>query len=260
MFGLSRRRNCSNEHLPGMYLNKTFDFPGFAVGAVDPSLILPKLDLIKENDVVIGIPSNGVLSNGFSLIRKLLLSKSFKLTDHILEGHHFNLSKLLLAPTKIYVKSLLPLIKLRYFLAIAQITGKGLLENIPRILPQHLGVEIDARKWTMQSILQWIMKMGNVLENEMLRTFNCELGVVCLVKAHHVENTLTMLKNFGEEKASIIGKVIKRCDKTVEIKNFETLLMPHHQKQTQVKKKKSCCTYIWNWKKFTIFDSPNSKC
>lgn len=210
--------------MPGMYKSGIFDLAGFAVGAVNRDYILPKLDMIEEGDVVIGIPSSGVHSNGFSLIRKIISCKGFKLTDRILTNCKSSLAELLLLPTKVYAKCLLPLFKLRYLLAVAHITGGGLLENIPRILPKHLGVELDAKNWKMQPIFQWIMQTGEVLEDEMLQTFNCGLGMVCLIKPKNVNIVLKLLKDFGEPEANVIGKVIKRVNKLVIVNNFNLLL------------------------------------
>ncbi|RWS21727.1 trifunctional purine biosynthetic protein adenosine-3-like protein, partial [Leptotrombidium deliense] len=208
--------------MPGMYAADDFDLAGFAVGAVDRNRILPKIENIKEGDVIIGIPSSGVHSNGFSLVRKLLDKKRLTVNDITPFNRYATFGEVLLTPTKLYITSLLPLIKMDYIIALSHITGGGLLENIPRVLPRHLAVELDAKKWHIPKIFEWIFKEGNVEENEMLRTFNCGLGMICVVKSHFVDTVINGLRLSGETEACVVGKVIKRENESVIVHNFRS--------------------------------------
>ncbi|RWS17967.1 trifunctional purine biosynthetic protein adenosine-3-like protein [Dinothrombium tinctorium] len=225
-------RGCKQSHcaliggetaeMPGMYSKEDFDIAGFSVGAVERDSVLPKLENIEENDIVIGLPSSGVHSNGFSLIRKIFDSKGINFNDKTPFDKHITFGEVLLTPTKLYVNCLLPLIKMGYITALSHITGGGLLENIPRVIPKHLAVELDAKNWKIPPIFQWIRREGNIEEKEMLRTFNCGLGMICIVKQNLEGVVLNALKIRNEMDACIIGKVVKRSHDPVIVNNFSS--------------------------------------
>lgn len=148
--------------MPGMYHGQDFDLAGFAVGAVNRDAILPKTEDLEAGDIIIGLPSNGVHSNGFSLIRKLIQNKGLRLDDPAPFEAGQKLAEALLRPTKIYVRSVLPLIKLGLVKALVHITGGGLIENTPRVLPNHLCAKLDANQWKMPQVFKWIEREGNV--------------------------------------------------------------------------------------------------
>ncbi|XP_063700673.1 trifunctional purine biosynthetic protein adenosine-3 [Culicoides brevitarsis] len=192
--------------MPGVYGGQIYDLAGFALGVVDRPEILPKINEIKEGDVLIGLPSSGPHSNGFSLIHKLLQTHDIKLSDTCLfDAAVSKIGEKLLTPTKIYVKSLLPLIQSQEVKALAHITGGGLPENVIRVLPRHLGVKISAKSFDIPEIFAWIAAKGNVNETEMLRTFNCGIGMVMVVSPEHAEHVLAKLSD-----AKKIGNVVSR--------------------------------------------------
>lgn len=188
--------------LPGMYTGKDYDLAGFAVGVVEKSKIIDG-NQVAAGDVLIGLASSGPHSNGYSLIRKVLSvsAATFKqrigertLIDHMLE------------PTRIYVQPLLKLIGSVPVHALAHITGGGLMENIPRVIPAGLGVSLDAKSWTRPVIFDWLQKQGNISEKEMYRTFNMGIGMVVCVSPADSQRTLNVLNDLGEQ-AWRIGQV-----------------------------------------------------
>lgn len=194
--------------MPGVYEGNTYDLAGFALGIVDRNDILPKINDIQEGDILIGLPSSGLHSNGFSLIHKLLQTHNVKLTQKcIFDDSVSNIGDKLLTPTNIYVKPLLPLIKSQQIKALAHITGGGLPENISRILPKHLGVKISANAFKIPNIFSWISLKGNVRDSEMLRTFNCGIGMVLVISPELEEY---VLKSFEQHDAQKIGRIISR--------------------------------------------------
>ncbi|XP_055539678.1 trifunctional purine biosynthetic protein adenosine-3 [Wyeomyia smithii] len=210
--------------MPGMYGEGKYDLAGFALGVVENDKMLPKIETIVEDDVIIGLPSSGVHSNGFSLVHKILEHAGVTYKDVA----HFSASdktfgEELLAPTKIYVKELLPLLKHNVVKALAHITGGGLSENIPRVLPHHLAVEIDAKKFHILPIFGWLSKLGNVTEKEMLRTFNCGIGMILITSGKTAQLALETLKGTG---ASLIGRVVSGDSQTekVRVVNFSESL------------------------------------
>ncbi|CAG2122126.1 unnamed protein product, partial [Medioppia subpectinata] len=205
--------------MPGMYADDDFDLAGFAVGAVERRSLLPRLNDIQASDVVIGVPSSGVHSNGFSLVRKLISIKNVKYTDLTPFDKTKTFGDVLLAPTKLYVKPLLKAIQSGKIKALSHITGGGLMENIPRTLPKHLAVVLDASKWEVQDIYKWIKSEGNIADREMLKTFNCGLGMICIVSQSDAPSVLDMIHSNGE-KAYIVGNVIQRKDEGVIVNNF----------------------------------------
>lgn len=205
--------------MPGMYQEGHYDLAGFAVGAVERANILPK-DGIDEGDIVLGLASTGVHSNGFSLVRHLVQTHKFSYTQKAPFENNVSLGEALLRPTRIYVKSCL---SVKHMVkAFAHITGGGLLENIPRILPKNCGVRIDCASWPVLPVFKWLQDVGNIATNEMLKTFNCSIGMVVIVTPEHAEEVTTLLKQHGEQ-VYRIGRVIKRKDQAVEYINQEAM-------------------------------------
>jgi len=194
--------------MPGMYSGGDFDLAGFCVGIVEKDNILDGTE-VKAGDKLIGIASSGPHSNGFSLIRKIIETSSASLSD-TLNGKP--LGKALLEPTKIYVKSLLELLKAVPVHALAHITGGGLTENMPRVLPDGLDASIDLNAWDFPETFKWLQKQGNVSLKDMLTTFNCGIGMIVCVDAENEADTLELLKQQGETVYSI-GEIIASSGK-----------------------------------------------
>ncbi|MBU6509865.1 MAG: phosphoribosylformylglycinamidine cyclo-ligase [Gammaproteobacteria bacterium] len=188
--------------LPGMYQGEDYDLAGFAVGVVEKGKIIDG-SAVKAGDVMIGLASSGPHSNGYSLIRKVLQQSGAKLEQRVAGCA---LGEVLLAPTRIYVKALLALMKEIPLHALAHITGGGLLENIPRVIPEGLSVTLDAKSWPRSAVFDWLAHTGDVAEHEMYRTFNMGIGMVLCVAAADAERTLAWLKH-TDEPAWRIGEV-----------------------------------------------------
>lgn len=194
--------------LPGMYSGDDYDLAGFTVGIVEKSRMLDG-SKVAAGDTVIGLASSGPHSNGYSLIRKVLEVSGAGLGD-VLPGdeQQRNLGDALMAPTRIYVKPLLEVMKQQEVHALAHITGGGLTENIPRILPEGLGVEISRSSWQFPAVFKWLQEQGNISEPEMLRTFNCGIGMVVIVPSDSADEVITALRNTGETVMNL-GRVIE---------------------------------------------------
>ncbi|NEU27508.1 phosphoribosylformylglycinamidine cyclo-ligase [Paenibacillus polymyxa] len=191
--------------MPGMYSEGEYDIAGFTVGIVDKSKIINGSS-IAPGDTVIGLASSGVHSNGFSLVRKLLLEQEgYDLHDEI-EGLNGRLGDVLLEPTKIYVKSVLALLDKVKVKGMAHITGGGFIENIPRVLPDHVNVDIQYGAWPILPIFQLMQEKGEISNKDMFTTFNMGIGMVIVVGAEHAQTALEVLKEQGEA-AYVIGKV-----------------------------------------------------
>ena len=188
--------------MPGMYAGGDYDLAGFSVGIVEKSAIIDG-SAVTKGDVIIGLASSGPHSNGYSLIRKILEHKGSKLDD-LLDGKP--LTEWLLAPTRIYVKPLLSLFSKLEVHALAHITGGGLTENLPRVLPENCNAVIDTKAWQRPAIFDWLQKSGNVDTQEMYRTFNCGIGMAIVVAANDAQMVLEHLHAQGET-ACIIGHV-----------------------------------------------------
>ncbi|MFC0213391.1 phosphoribosylformylglycinamidine cyclo-ligase [Paenibacillus chartarius] len=185
--------------MPGMYAEGEYDIAGFTVGIVDKKKIVDGRS-IAAGDVVLGLASSGVHSNGFSLVRKLLLEKKgYKLTDRLDQLEGKVLGDVLLAPTKIYVKPLLKLMESVTVKGMAHITGGGFLENIPRVLPDGVNVEIDYGSWPIQPIFRLLQEVGSVSNNDMFRTFNMGIGMVIVVSEDDAEAAVKLLREQGED-------------------------------------------------------------
>uniref|UniRef100_A0A8D3AWZ2 Trifunctional purine biosynthetic protein adenosine-3 n=1 Tax=Scophthalmus maximus TaxID=52904 RepID=A0A8D3AWZ2_SCOMX len=173
--------------MPGVYAAGEYDLAGFCVGAVERGALLPRLGDIAEGDLLIGVASSGVHSNGFSLVRNVLERAHLSYSSPFPFGNQAQtVGEVLLTPTKIYSRLLLPILRSGAVKAYAHITGGGLLENIPRVLPQELAVDLDASRWSLPPVFSWLHKEGGLSEEEMARTFNCGLGARVLrqLQAH----------------------------------------------------------------------------
>ncbi|KAF6626417.1 phosphoribosylformylglycinamidine cyclo-ligase [Paenibacillus sp. EKM208P] len=191
--------------MPGMYSEGEYDIAGFTVGIVDKSKIINGSS-IAPGDTVIGLASSGVHSNGFSLVRKLLLEQQgYDLHDEI-EGLNGKLGDVLLEPTKIYVKSVLALLDKVKVKGMAHITGGGFIENIPRVLPDHVNVDIEYGTWPILPIFRLMQEKGAISNKDMFTTFNMGIGMVIVVGEEHAQTALKVLKEQGEA-AYVIGKV-----------------------------------------------------
>ncbi|XP_033764154.1 trifunctional purine biosynthetic protein adenosine-3-like [Pecten maximus] len=199
--------------MPGMYPGGEYDVAGFAVGAVERTNILPRLNEISTGDVLIGLKSSGIHSNGFSLVRKVIEKVGISLDMPSPFGSGITIGEELLTPTKIYVKDVLPLMRRGLVKAFAHITGGGLIENIPRALPADLGVIIDALSWNIPKIFGYLADKGNISDHEMARTFNCGVGGVLLVDKTQVD---TVMEQLGDQ-ASVIGSV-HQCKEGCRVK------------------------------------------
>ena len=180
--------------MPGMYEGEDYDLAGFCVGVVEEDRIIDG-SRVQHGDALIGLASSGAHSNGYSLIRKILQLSGAD-TGADFDGR--TLGEALLAPTRIYVKPLLALIKECEVRALAHITGGGLLENIPRVLPEGCRATLDTASWQEPELFRWLARAGNVDRREMYRTFNCGIGMVVCVPEHDCERAITLLREHGE--------------------------------------------------------------
>jgi len=204
--------------MPGMYEGEDYDLAGFCTGVVEEDEIIDGTN-VKVGDTLIGLASSGPHSNGYSLIRKILEVSGTELTAD-LDGKP--LADALMAPTRIYVKSLLKLIKESQVNALSHITGGGLLENIPRVLPENAKAVIDVNSWTMPAVFNWLQEQGNVDATEMYRTFNCGVGMVICVPAEKKDEALQLLADAGED-AWVIGSIATAAagEEQVELAGLE---------------------------------------
>jgi phosphoribosylformylglycinamidine cyclo-ligase len=194
--------------MPGMYPEGEYDLAGFAVGVVEKSKIITGQDIVP-GDVVLGLPSSGAHSNGYSLVRKILSVAQPDL-DAPFDGHR-TLADAIMEPTRIYVKPMLALMAELPVKGMAHITGGGLTENVPRVLPANVKAMIDQSAWQRPKLFQWLQSAGNVTESEMHRVFNCGIGMCVVVAKENVQQALTLLRASGEE-AVEIGRIEPRLD------------------------------------------------
>lgn len=184
--------------MPGMYQGEEYDLAGFSVGAVARANLLPK-PTIAAGNVLLGIASRGVHSNGYSLVRKLVKDAGADLNAKSpFPCKAATLGEALLTPTRIYVKSLLPLINAGSILGLSHITGGGLTENLPRVLPAEVSAEIDLGSWNYPDLFRWMQRVGDISEAEMLRTFNCGIGMIAVVEAEKAAPVQAALEAAGE--------------------------------------------------------------
>jgi len=199
--------------MPGMYQAGDYDLAGFAVGAVERNEILPRAE-IAVGDVLIGLRSSGVHSNGYSLVRKLIAKAGLDWQAPAPFASGQTLSEALLTPTRIYVKPLLAAIRATggsgpngAIKALSHITGGGLSENVPRVMPRDVAARIDLSSIKSPAIFGWMGRTGNLKDDELLRTFNCGIGMVIVVTKARVNDVLSILRDIGEQ-AAVIGDVI----------------------------------------------------
>ncbi|WP_425075022.1 phosphoribosylformylglycinamidine cyclo-ligase [Sagittula sp. S175] len=181
--------------MPGMYPAGDFDLAGFAVGAMERGTALP--EGVVEGDVLLGLASNGVHSNGYSLVRKLVEVSGLGWDAPCPWGGE-TLGAELLTPTRLYVKQALAAVRSGGVHALAHITGGGLTENLPRVLPEGLGAQIDLDSWDLPGIFKWMQGVGQISEHEMLKTFNCGVGMICVVSADRADALAELLAAEGE--------------------------------------------------------------
>lgn len=195
--------------MPGMYRDGDYDLAGFAVGAAERGQLLPRGD-VREGDVILGLASSGVHSNGFSLVRRIVELSGLGWKSEAPFQPGSRLGEALLTPTRIYVKPLLAAIRASSGIkALAHITGGGFPDNIPRVLPEGLAAEIDLGAFTVPSVFSWLAKTGDVKPNEMLRTFNCGIGMIVVVEPDKADEVIAALVAEGEN-AVMLGRMIKR--------------------------------------------------
>jgi phosphoribosylformylglycinamidine cyclo-ligase len=192
--------------MPGMYATGDYDLAGFCVGIVEKSQVLDG-SKVKVGDKLIGIASSGPHSNGYSLIRKIIERSGASLNDSFENNSENTLGRALLQPTRIYVKALLALLQAVPVHALAHITGGGLTENLPRVLPEGINAHIQLASWTFPEIFNWLQQQGNVSLPDMLTTFNCGIGMIVCVAAEDVATTLQTLTAQGEM-AFPIGELV----------------------------------------------------
>ena len=207
--------------MPGIYKNDEFDIAGFAVGAVERKNKIGK-EKVKKNSLIIGLESNGFHSNGFSLIRKIINDNKISLKRKAPFKSNFKLlGEDLIQPTKIYVKSVLPLIKKKKIFAISHITGGGIYENLERIIPNGIHASIDFKNFIIPERFVWLKELANINTEEMLKTFNCGIGLIIIISQKNKKDVLNFLRR-KKINAHIMGETLakKNFEDKVSIKNF----------------------------------------
>jgi phosphoribosylformylglycinamidine cyclo-ligase len=195
--------------MPGLYARADYDLAGFAVGAADRKGLLPRA--VQPGDVAFGLPSSGVHSNGFSLVRRVVKDTglSWNATAPFAPG--MTLARALLEPTRIYVKPLLAALKrTQHIRALAHITGGGFPDNLPRVLPKGVGVTLDLSAFRVPDVFKWLAKTGEIAEGEMLRTFNCGIGMVVFAAQEHAAEVEQALREVGEAPVKIGEAIVAR--------------------------------------------------
>ena len=192
--------------MPGMYEGDDFDLAGFVVGAVERDAVMPHLDKMAAGDTLVAVASSGPHSNGYSLIRKVVDRSGLSWTDPAPFDSGKTLAEALLEPTRIYIKSLLPIIKAGNIKGLAHITGGGLTENTPRMLPDHLEADIDFGSFDRPAVFKWLQETGGIAESELRRAFNCGVGLVLAIAPSKADGVITALNATGET-AWVIGSL-----------------------------------------------------
>ncbi len=215
-----KQANCAllggeTAEMPGMYTGEEYDLAGFSVGVVDNDKIIDGATITK-GDQIIGIASSGLHSNGFSLARKIFLETLKLDLGATPAGLDKPLGDTLLEPTRIYVKSILNLLRDFNIKGIAHITGGGLLENIPRILPKHCKAVIEKDSWSKPAIFEMLREGGNIPEHEMYRTFNYGIGMILVVPGKDCEDIIGRLAGLGDQ-AQVIGEIVPAEEPVVEL-------------------------------------------
>jgi len=206
--------------MPGMYSDGDYDLAGFCVGAVERDKVLTGT-AIAPGDVILGLASSGVHSNGFSLVRRIIEREGWNLGQGISGDGGHSLVEVLLEPTRIYVRALLPLVQESRIKGLAHITGGGLLENIPRVLPDGCHAVIDVARWPLPPIFALLQQGGRIAPDEMARTFNCGVGMVLVVSADDAARLTGVLTEAGETVLTL-GSVVRAGGRArVELRNLE---------------------------------------
>ena len=195
--------------MPGMYGKGDYDLAGFSVGAAERGTLLPKTEDMQPGDVIVGIASSGPHSNGYSLVRKIVERSGLAWDAPAPFASGKSLAEALLTPTRIYAKALKPIFEAKLAKGAAHITGGGLLENVPRVLPESTVAELEKAAWPRPKLFDWMQAEGNVAENEMHRVFNCGIGLVIVVAAADADAAMAELKAQGEA-VYRIGKIRAR--------------------------------------------------
>ncbi|MCK9552956.1 phosphoribosylformylglycinamidine cyclo-ligase [Aquamicrobium sp.] len=197
--------------MPGMYHGDDYDLAGFAVGAAERGQLLPTDD-IAEGDVILGLASSGVHSNGYSLVRRIVAASGLNWSDPAPFDKDVTLAEALLEPTRIYVKPILKAIRSTHGIkALAHITGGGFPENIPRVLSKEFSAELDLDTIDVPPVFSWLAKTGGVEANEMMRTFNCGIGMVIVVASGQAAQVAAVLQEAGET-VKPVGRIVPRGD------------------------------------------------
>ena len=209
-----RQANCAliggeTAEMPGMYEGSDYDLAGFAVGAVERDQVLSE-DRVSAGDVVLGLASSGLHSNGFSLVRKVVADNGLDYAAPCPFSPAQSLGEALLEPTRIYVRSCLEAVRAGGVTALAHITGGGFIENLPRVLPDHLAIEIQGIPWRMPEVFPWLAKVGGIVPEEMVRTFNCGIGMAVVCEADKAEDLTQRLQAAGETVFQI-GEVVEKA-------------------------------------------------
>lgn len=209
--------------MPGLYAPGDFDLAGFAVGAAERGSLLPRTD-IAAGDVLIALPSSGLHSNGFSLVRKIVADNQCDLQGPAPFDNGKTLGAALLEPTRIYVDAALALHKTGLVKALAHITGGGLTENIPRILPDGLGADMDAEAWPAPPLFGWLARTAGLNANDMTQTFNCGIGMVAVVAQADADAALAALKDLGLDGGAPAGVVVADETHAVRVAHTDRLI------------------------------------
>ncbi|TCP52361.1 phosphoribosylformylglycinamidine cyclo-ligase [Tumebacillus sp. BK434] len=193
--------------MPGMYQDGEYDIAGFTVGVVDKEKLID-IRNVQAGDLIVGLSSSGIHSNGYSLVRKLFFGDNEYSLDHVFPEIGQPLGEVLLTPTKIYVKTILNLLERFDIHAMAHITGGGFLENIPRALPEGLSAEIQVGSWPIHQVFNTMRRLGNIESFDLFRTFNMGIGMILIVPAEQAKDIVAAATELGEE-ANIIGAIIE---------------------------------------------------
>jgi phosphoribosylformylglycinamidine cyclo-ligase len=184
--------------MPGLYRGRDYDLAGFAVGAVERGALLPRPDIVV-GDLVLGLPSSGLHSNGFSLVRKIVAQSGLPWSEKAPFAPDRTLAQALLRPTRIYVRSVLEALRrCAAIKALAHITGGGLVENLPRVLPNGLGACLDLSAFAVPAVFKWLARQSGLSESEMIRTFNCGVGLMAVVDRKDAAAVEQVLHALGE--------------------------------------------------------------
>jgi len=209
-----RENNClliggETAEMPGVYKGKDFDLAGFCVGAVERKKMLPTMDRIRPDDIILGLPSSGFHSNGYSLIRKVIKEQNISLNDKPpFKSNDKNLAVTLLRPTKLYYNLIVQIIKFIDVKGIAHITGGGLIGNLPRIIPKKLSIKLNLKNLPKDNLFTWFQKISKLSDHEMLSTFNCGIGMAFIISKKDLKKTKKFFENKKEE-FFIIGQIVK---------------------------------------------------